>query len=186
MVTAAFLLAALLPSALAATGYYTISPAKNAQLCLSASNHNGEALSLVDCNADNVVFKYSTGSGKLKNVENNVCADVKDGLQKNKTPIQAWACSQCNTHQAFQFTKVDGSDGNNVIRWAGSPYCLDLPDGKAEANATVQIWRCADNNDNQLWTVAEAINPAADSKAAWDAAATKAAVRRHHKAARHH
>lgn len=107
---------------------------------------------LKSCKEKDTVFKYSSNSGKLKNVAHNVCADVKDGKSGDGTPAQLWGCYQCNRNQMFDFVPFDGV-GYYHIKWNNSPYCLDLKDGKVGDGAEVQLWSCIDYNDNQKWIV---------------------------------
>lgn len=137
---------------------YQIMPNANHGLCLApSSGDNGASLVLKSCDAEDTVFKYSSNSGKLKNIAHNICADVKDGVQGDGTPAQLWGCFQCNRNQMFDFIEFDGV-GYYHIKWNNSPYCLDLKDGKVQDGAAVQLWNCIDYNDNQKWIV----NPVTD------------------------
>lgn len=125
---------------------YTISPAAAPNLCLAPSGDEyGTSVVLADCDEDHTLFKYYSKSGKLRNVDNSLCLDVTDGVKENGTPLQAWGCYQCNTHQVFDFkTPKDTAEGtgNHTIQWSGTGFCLDLTDGNATVGAPVQIWPC--------------------------------------------
>ncbi|TXT03863.1 hypothetical protein VHUM_04286 [Vanrija humicola] len=153
---------------------YTLSPAEFPHLCLApAGDVNGAGLTVKPCDEDSVVFKYSTKSGKLRNTNNKLCIDVKDGEKKNGTPAQLWGCYTCNKNQVFDF---HGTTANNTVQWTGSDYCLDLTDGEGCEGTPVQLWRCVPGNTNQIWTVTEVHEEKCEDEASSGAAETYAAA----------
>ncbi|MER6800098.1 ricin-type beta-trefoil lectin domain protein, partial [Amycolatopsis mediterranei] len=108
-----------------------------------ASNANGTAVQLYDCNGTNAQ-QWTVGSdGSLQAL--GKCLDVTSAGTANGTTVQLW---DCNGSSAQKWT---ANAAKNLVG-TGSGKCLDAT-GNSSANGTrLQIWTCA-STANQQWTL---------------------------------
>ncbi|MEV6444617.1 ricin-type beta-trefoil lectin domain protein [Amycolatopsis sp. NPDC051716] len=133
----------LLPGAAqAATGPITGLGGKCADVA-GASNANGTAVQLYDCNGTNAQ-QWTVGSdGSLQAL--GKCLDVTSAGTANGTTIQLWDCNGSTAQ------KWSANAAKNLVN-TGSGKCLDAT-GNSSANGTrLQIWTCA-STANQQWTL---------------------------------
>ncbi|ADJ50076.1 chitinase [Amycolatopsis mediterranei S699] len=133
----------LLPGAAqAATGPITGLGGKCVDVA-GASNANGTAVQLYDCNGTNAQ-QWTVGSdGSLQAL--GKCLDVTSAGTANGTTVQLW---DCNGSSAQKWT---ANAAKNLVG-TGSGKCLDAT-GNSSANGTrLQIWTCA-STANQQWTL---------------------------------
>jgi hypothetical protein len=126
----------------AATGPITGLGGKCADVA-GASNANGTAVQLYDCNGTNAQ-QWTVGSdGSLQAL--GKCLDVTSAGTANGTTTQLWDCNGSNAQ------KWSANPAKNLVN-TGSGKCLDAT-GNSSANGTrLQIWTCA-STANQQWTL---------------------------------
>ncbi|MEU4517506.1 ricin-type beta-trefoil lectin domain protein [Amycolatopsis sp. NPDC024027] len=126
----------------AATGPITGLGGKCADVA-GASNANGTAVQLYDCNGTNAQ-QWTVGSdGSLQAL--GKCLDVTSAGTANGTTTQLWDCNGSGAQ------KWSANAAKNLVN-AGSGKCLDAT-GNSSANGTrLQIWTCA-STANQQWTL---------------------------------
>ena len=109
----------------------------------AASNANGTAVQLYDCNGS-TAQKWTVGTdGTVRAL--GKCLDVTSAGTTNGTPIQLWDCNGSNAQ------KWSANGSQNLVN-AGSGKCLDAA-GNTSANGTrLQIWTCG-TGANQKWTL---------------------------------
>ncbi|GAA0621525.1 glycoside hydrolase family 16 protein [Kutzneria viridogrisea] len=106
----------------------------------SASNANGTAVQLYDCNGTNAQ-QWTTSGSSIQAL--GKCLDAAGANSANGTKVQLY---DCNGSAAQQWTRP----GDGTIRALGK--CLDAT-GNSSANGTaLQLWDCA-GSANQKWTV---------------------------------
>ncbi|KAJ7089587.1 ricin B lectin domain-containing protein [Mycena epipterygia] len=119
-----------------------IHPTTDFPRCLTAaSNTDGAAVEIADCNPKGLPSQTWTVSGPSVQVFGNMCLDVTGGSAANGTPLQIWTCTEGDTNQFWTLS-------DSIIRWEAS--CLDLTDGSAMDGNVMQIWVCT-GGSNQQW-----------------------------------
>ncbi|KAF7294644.1 Glycoside hydrolase/deacetylase [Mycena indigotica] len=122
-----------------------IHPMANSGKCLAvASNSDGAAVTVQDCQTSNSQAWTITGTG-LISIYGNKCLDVPSGSTALGTKLQVWTCSQSNANQQWTLGAAQ------TLQWTGKSRCLDLTDGSVANGNRMQIWSCA-NNQNQQFT----------------------------------
>jgi chitinase len=106
----------------------------------AASNVNGTAIQLYDCNGT-TAQQWTVNGSALQAL--GKCMDVTSAGTANGTKVQLW---DCNGSAAQQWTV----GANSTLVNTGSGKCLDAT-GPSSANLTrLQIWTCA-GSANQQW-----------------------------------
>ncbi|WP_062431059.1 glycoside hydrolase family 27 protein [Herbidospora daliensis] len=108
-----------------------------------ASQNNGTAVVLWDCNGQSNQQWTSTSAGELR-VYGNKCLDVNNNGTADGTGVLIWDCNGQN-NQKWRFN----SDGS--ITAIGANKCLDVSGASTANNARIQIWSCT-GATNQRWT----------------------------------
>ncbi|WP_066370595.1 ricin-type beta-trefoil lectin domain protein [Herbidospora mongoliensis] len=108
-----------------------------------ASQNNGTAVVLWDCNGQSNQQWTATSSGELR-VYGNKCLDVSGAGTADGTGVLIWDCNGQN-NQKWRFN----SDGS--ITAIGANKCLDVAGSSTANNARIQIWSCT-GAGNQRWT----------------------------------
>ena len=135
---------AVLPAtAQAATGAITGFGGKCVDVA-SASNANGTAIQLYDCNGT-TAQQWTVGSdGSLQAL--GKCLDVAAASNVNGTKVQLY---DCNGTAAQQWTHQSNGELVNT----NSGKCLDATGPSSADGTRLQIWTCSDAA-NQQWTLA--------------------------------
>lgn len=109
----------------------------------AASNANGTAVQLYDCNGT-TAQQWTVGTdGTVRAL--GKCLDVTSAGTANGTTVQLWDCNGSNAQ------KWTANGSQNLVN-AGSGKCLDAT-GNSSANGTrLQIWTCG-SGANQKWTL---------------------------------
>ncbi|WP_410636862.1 RICIN domain-containing protein [Amycolatopsis sp. lyj-346] len=108
-----------------------------------ASNANGTAVQLYDCNGTNAQQWTAGSDGSLKAL--GKCLDVTGQSTADGAQLQLWDCGGSGAQ------KWTANGSRNLVN-AGSGKCLDAT-GNSSANGTrLQIWTCGDGA-NQKWTL---------------------------------
>ncbi|MDG4800309.1 RICIN domain-containing protein [Micromonospora sp. WMMD980] len=87
------------------------------------------------------------GSGK--------CLDVHDGVDRDGTPLQQWACTGT---KSMRWTVGPNSfTGVHQIKSQVGGRCMDVRAGSSSDGATVQIYHCTGfDNSAQVWSFSPA------------------------------
>ncbi|WP_030457225.1 glycoside hydrolase family 27 protein [Herbidospora cretacea] len=108
-----------------------------------ASQNNGTAVVLWDCNGQSNQQWTSTAAGELR-VYGNKCLDVNNNGTADGTGVLIWDCNGQN-NQKWRF------NGDGSITAIGANKCLDVSGASTANNARIQIWTCT-GASNQRWT----------------------------------
>ncbi|MDQ1307266.1 MAG: hypothetical protein QG671_3098 [Actinomycetota bacterium] len=108
-----------------------------------ASQANGTAAIIWDCNGQNNQTWTSTDSGELR-VFGGKCLDVSGAATANGASVVIWDCNG-QSNQQWRFT-ADGT-----ITGAGSGRCLDVSDNSTANGARAQIRDCT-GSAAQKWS----------------------------------
>ncbi|GLX96162.1 lectin [Herbidospora sp. NBRC 101105] len=108
-----------------------------------ASQANGTAVVLWDCNGQSNQQWTSTAAGELR-VYGNKCLDVNNNGTADGTGVLIWDCNGQN-NQKWRF------NGDGSITAIGANKCLDVSGASTANNARIQIWTCT-GASNQRWT----------------------------------
>nr|WP_062342982.1 lectin [Herbidospora sakaeratensis] len=108
-----------------------------------ASQNNGTAVVLWDCNGQSNQQWTSTAAGELR-VYGNKCLDVNNNGTADGTGVLIWDCNGQN-NQKWRF------NGDGSITAIGANKCLDVSGASTANNARIQIWTCT-GATNQRWT----------------------------------
>ncbi|WP_410812646.1 cellulase family glycosylhydrolase [Micromonospora sp. 067-2] len=109
----------------------------------AASQTNGTAIALWDCNGATNQRWTTTSGGELR-VYGNKCLDVDNQSTTAGAKVQIWDCNG-QRNQQWTFT------GDGSIRGVQSGLCLDAT-GQGTANGTaIVLWTCS-GTANQKWT----------------------------------
>ncbi|MGW3508943.1 glycoside hydrolase family 19 protein [Streptomyces sp. NPDC000994] len=138
--------------ALALSALFAVSPAWAADGQISglagkcvdvaaASNANGTAVQLYDCNGTNAQKWSNSGDGTLRAL--GKCLDVVDRSTANGAAVQLWDCSG----GANQQWVVTGA--RDIVNPAANK-CLDVRDNNSANGTRLQIWTCT-GGANQKW-----------------------------------
>ncbi|KAG7087977.1 hypothetical protein E1B28_012017 [Marasmius oreades] len=124
--------------------------------CVSASSKSsGSSVVIHDCytgDASRYNWEVSTAPpptapGPIKLFGENLCIDVKDGVNTDGTKLQLWTCFAGNSNQQFVSLNYE-----RVYQWAGTNKCIDLTNGDFTDGNQLQIWTCDLNNQNQWFS----------------------------------
>jgi Ricin-type beta-trefoil lectin domain len=82
----------------------------------------------------------------------NLCLDVRDGVNADRTVVQQWDCDIRAPSMQWQFSTLVPNLFFKLISDIGS-RCLDVAGGSLEPGAPIQIYRCTEDNTNtaQIW-----------------------------------
>jgi Ricin-type beta-trefoil lectin domain len=83
---------------------------------------------------------------------NNLCLDVRDGVDADRTVVQQWDCDKMARSMRWQFSPLVPFRFFKLTSETGS-RCLDVAGGSLEPGAPIQIFRCTEDNTNtaQIW-----------------------------------
>ncbi|KAL0572015.1 hypothetical protein V5O48_009957 [Marasmius crinis-equi] len=128
-------------------------PNAGTQGCIAASSQTpGAPLVIHDCNTGDVSnynwdvkeFPADPTPQPIKLVGQDLCVDVKDGVNADGTKLQVWSCVSGSTNQLWSHTNSLG-----IWQWAGTNKCIDLTDGITTDGNQLQIWTCDSSNGNR-------------------------------------
>jgi Ricin-type beta-trefoil lectin domain len=82
----------------------------------------------------------------------NLCLDVRDGVDADRTVVQQWNCNLQVASMRWQFSTLVPDRFFKLTSDTGS-RCLDVAGGSLEPGAQIQIFRCTQDNTNtaQIW-----------------------------------
>jgi Ricin-type beta-trefoil lectin domain len=82
----------------------------------------------------------------------NLCLDVRDGVDADRTVVQQWNCDIRAPSMRWQFSALVPDRFFKLISDTGS-RCLDVAGGSLQPGAPIQIYRCTEDNTNtaQIW-----------------------------------
>jgi hypothetical protein len=92
--------------------------------------------------------------------EANLCLDVRDGIDADRTVVQQWSCDKMAPSMRWQFSTLVPFQYFKLTSNTGS-RCLDVAGGSLEPGAPVQLFRCTEDNSNtaQIWETRPAPAP---------------------------
>jgi Ricin-type beta-trefoil lectin domain-like len=116
--------------------------------------------------------KYYTVASPLPG---NLCLDVRDGVDADRTVVQQWGCDLRVPSMRWQFSTLVPDRFFKLTSNTGS-RCLDVAGGSLEPGAQIQIFRCTQDNTNtaQIWET-RAIT-VLDLNGSWTDGTTRTAV----------
>ena len=82
----------------------------------------------------------------------NLCLDVRDGVNADRTVLQQWSCDLHAPSMRWQFSTLVPDSFFKLISAIGS-RCLDVAGGSLEPGAQIPSFRCTQDNTNtaQIW-----------------------------------
>jgi Ricin-type beta-trefoil lectin domain len=82
----------------------------------------------------------------------NLCLDVRDGVNADRTIVQQWDCDMRAPSMRWQFSTLVPDRFFKLIPEIGS-LCLDVAGGSLQPGAPIQIYSCTEDNTNtaQIW-----------------------------------
>jgi hypothetical protein len=82
----------------------------------------------------------------------NVCLDVRDGVNADRTVVQQWGCDLHHPSKRWEFHVLVPNTVFKLRSEIGR-RCLDVAGGSLEPGAQIQIFRCTEDNSNtaQIW-----------------------------------
>jgi len=149
--------AAPLGSVVADSWYKTITPFKNAGLCLDlwgSEQANGKTVSLLECNGkDNQIWVFDNSQIRY-GADENFCVDAQD--MTIDTKLTLWECNG-SAQQAWGW---DAEASTMFI--ANSSFCLDFWEAPDNGTVTSEPLTGADCNglDTQKWNILDSADPA--------------------------
>ena len=82
----------------------------------------------------------------------NLCLDVRDGVDADRTVVQQWDCDIQARSMRWRFSPLVPDRVFKLISDTGS-RCLDVAGGSLQPGAPIQIYRCTEDDTNtaQIW-----------------------------------
>ena len=117
-------------------------------------DYNGATLVQLPCDgeAHQQWAAVPVGSGYIRFVNrgSGKCMDVRDGINRDWTPVQQWEC-QYVAGQYWRATVPSPHPTRIYSRLGGR--CLDVRYGSLQVGEVIQIFHCTPDNLAQLWRI---------------------------------
>jgi hypothetical protein len=81
----------------------------------------------------------------IRNLETNLCLDVRDGLKSDSAVVQQWACNK-NARSMLWYVQPGDFPGMFKVRNFNSDRCLDVRGGSTADGAQLQQYHCTSIN----------------------------------------
>jgi len=109
----------------------------------------------------------------IRNLETNLCLDVKDGLKNDSAVVQQWECTK-NARSMLWYVQPGDFPGMFKVRNFNSDRCLDVRGGSSADGAQLQQYHCTSLNLAQNF--GQKFMGTIDVNGRWTAGGTQSAV----------